>query len=41
LLVENPARLVSEGENHPAWHQMYWMMMASHLGIAAAYLVPR
>jgi 4-hydroxybenzoate polyprenyltransferase len=41
LLVENPVRLVTEGENHPAWRQMYLIMMASHLGIAAAYLVPR
>jgi 4-hydroxybenzoate polyprenyltransferase len=41
LLVADPARLVSEGENHPAWRQMYLMMMASHLGIAAGYLVPR
>jgi 4-hydroxybenzoate polyprenyltransferase len=33
----DPASLVREGENHPSWKQMYWMMMAGHLGLAAAY----
>jgi len=41
LLVADPQQLVTKGENHPAWRQMYLMMMASHLGIAVAYLVPR
>lgn len=41
LLIHDPARLVAEGENHPAWRQMYWMMMTAHLALAAAYLAPR
>jgi 4-hydroxybenzoate polyprenyltransferase len=41
MMIRDPAALVSEGENHPAWRQMYLMMMASHLGIAAAYLAAR
>ncbi len=39
LMNRDPHRLVSEGENHPAWHHMYWMMMVGHLGLAAAYLI--
>jgi chlorophyll/bacteriochlorophyll a synthase len=39
LINRDPHRLVSEGENHPAWHHMYWMMMVGHLGLAAAYLI--
>jgi chlorophyll/bacteriochlorophyll a synthase len=39
LMNTDPKRLVTEGENHPAWHHMYWMMMVGHLGLAAAYLV--
>ena len=39
LMNKDPRRLVSEGENHPAWHHMYWMMMVGHLGLAAAYLI--
>jgi 4-hydroxybenzoate polyprenyltransferase len=39
LLNADPHRLVSEGENHPAWRQMYWMMMTGHLGLAGAYLM--
>jgi 4-hydroxybenzoate polyprenyltransferase len=39
LMNSDPYRLVSEGENHPAWHHMYWMMMVGHLGLAAAYLI--
>ncbi len=39
LMNKDPHRLVSEGENHPAWHHMYWMMMVGHLGLAAAYLI--
>jgi chlorophyll/bacteriochlorophyll a synthase len=39
LINKDPHRLVSEGENHPAWHHMYWMMMVGHLGLAAAYLI--
>ena len=39
LINQDPHRLVSEGENHPAWHHMYWMMMVGHLGLAGAYLL--
>ncbi len=39
LMNKDPYRLVSEGENHPAWHHMYWMMMVGHLGLAGAYLL--
>jgi hypothetical protein len=39
LMNNDPRRLVIEGENHPAWHHMYWMMMVGHLGLAGAYLV--
>jgi 4-hydroxybenzoate polyprenyltransferase len=39
LINHDPHRLVSEGENHPAWHHMYWMMMVGHLGLAGAYLL--
>ncbi len=38
LVNHDPRRLVTEGENHPAWHHMYWMMMVGHLGLALAYL---
>jgi 4-hydroxybenzoate polyprenyltransferase len=41
LINEDPYRLVTEGENHPSWHHMYWMMMVGHLGLAAAYLLNR
>lgn len=37
LMNRDPRRLATEGENHPAWRQMYWMMMAGHLGLAGAY----
>lgn len=37
LINRDPYRLVQERENHPAWRQMYWMMMAGHLGLAGAY----
>ena len=39
LINKDRHRLVSEGENHPAWHHMYWMMMVGHLGLAGAYLI--
>jgi 4-hydroxybenzoate polyprenyltransferase len=39
LMNDDPQRLVTEGENHPAWHHMYWMMMIGHLGLAGAYLL--
>lgn len=39
LMNDDPRRLVTEGENHPAWHHMYWMMMVGHLGLAGAYLL--
>jgi chlorophyll/bacteriochlorophyll a synthase len=40
LMNQDPHRLVTEGENHPGWHHMYWMMMVGHLGLAGAYLLP-
>lgn len=39
LVNRDPLRLVTEGENHPGWRHMYWMMMVGHLGLAAAYLI--
>ncbi|MGH9401991.1 MAG: UbiA prenyltransferase family protein [Terriglobia bacterium] len=39
VIRRDPQQLVREGENHPAWRQMYWMMMAGHLGLAGAYLL--
>jgi 4-hydroxybenzoate polyprenyltransferase len=39
LMNQHPERLISEGENHPSWRHMYWMMMVGHLGVAAAYLL--
>ncbi len=39
LMNKDPYRLVTEGENHPSWHHMYWMMMIGHLGLAGAYLI--
>ncbi|HUY13561.1 MAG TPA: UbiA family prenyltransferase [Terriglobia bacterium] len=39
LINRDPSRLVTEGENHPGWRHMYWMMMVGHLGLAAAYLI--
>jgi homogentisate phytyltransferase/homogentisate geranylgeranyltransferase len=39
LINKDPHRLVTEGENHPSWRQMYWMMMVGHLGLAGAYLI--
>jgi 4-hydroxybenzoate polyprenyltransferase len=39
LINQDPYRLVTEGENHPSWHHMYWMMMVGHLGLAGAYLL--
>ena len=39
LINKDPRRLVTEGENHPSWHHMYWMMMVGHLGLAGAYLL--
>lgn len=39
LINRDPYRLVTEGENHPSWHHMYWMMMVGHLGLAGAYLI--
>jgi 4-hydroxybenzoate polyprenyltransferase len=38
-ILVDPASLVTRGENHPAWRHMYWMMMAAHVGTAAAYWV--
>lgn len=39
LMNKDPHRLVTEGENHPSWHHMYWIMMVGHLGLAGAYLI--
>jgi geranylgeranylglycerol-phosphate geranylgeranyltransferase len=39
LINKDPHRLVLEGENHPSWRHMYWMMMVGHLGLASAYLL--
>ncbi|MGH9327585.1 MAG: UbiA prenyltransferase family protein [Terriglobia bacterium] len=39
LINHDPYALVSKAENHPGWRQMYWMMMAGHLGLAGAYLL--
>lgn len=39
LINKDPRRLVTEGENHPSWRHMYWMMMVGHLGLAGAYLI--
>jgi len=39
LINADPHRLVTEGENHPAWHHMYLMMMVGRLGLAGAYLL--
>jgi chlorophyll/bacteriochlorophyll a synthase len=39
LINDDPQKLVTEGENHPGWHHMYWMMMVGHLGLAGAYLI--
>jgi 4-hydroxybenzoate polyprenyltransferase len=39
LINQDPHRLVTEGENHPSWRHMYWMMMVGHLGLAGAYLI--
>jgi len=39
LINKDPHRLVTEGENHPSWHHMYWMMMVGHMGLAGAYLI--
>lgn len=39
LVNRDPRALVAKGENHPGWRQMYWMMMAGHLGLAGAYLL--
>lgn len=39
LMNRDPGGLARQGENHPSWKHMYWMMMAGHLGLAAAYLL--
>ncbi len=41
LINKDPRSLVTEGENHPSWRHMYWMMMVGHLGLAGAYLIHR
>jgi geranylgeranylglycerol-phosphate geranylgeranyltransferase len=39
LINRNPISMVSQGENHPSWRQMYWMMMTGHIGLGVIYLV--
>ncbi len=39
LINRNPTAMVTEGENHPSWRQMYWMMMTGHIGLGLIYLV--
>jgi 4-hydroxybenzoate polyprenyltransferase len=39
LINRNPTTMVSQGENHPSWRQMYWMMMSGHIGLGLIYLV--
>ncbi|MGH9404685.1 MAG: UbiA prenyltransferase family protein [Terriglobia bacterium] len=39
MIYRDPNALAQQGENHPAWRQMYWMMMTGHLGLAGAYLL--
>ncbi len=38
LLLKNPEEL-ARTENHPAWTQMYLLMMAAQIGFALAYVV--
>lgn len=38
LLLKNPEELAGT-ENHPAWTQMYLLMMAAQIGFALAYVV--
>lgn len=39
MLLADPERLSSEGENHPAWRGMYGLMLAAQGGVALAYLL--
>ena len=39
LINRNPTAMVKQGENHPSWRQMYWMMMTGHIGLGIIYLV--
>jgi geranylgeranylglycerol-phosphate geranylgeranyltransferase len=39
LINRNPISMISRGENHPSWRQMYWMMMTGHIGLGVIYLV--
>jgi chlorophyll/bacteriochlorophyll a synthase len=39
LINRNPTAMVSQGENHPSWRQMYWMMMTGHIGLGVIYLI--
>lgn len=39
MIRRNSQQLVRAGKNHPAWRQMYWMMMVGHLGLAGAYVM--
>ena len=39
LINRNPTAMVTQGENHPSWRQMYWMMMTGHIGLGLIYLV--
>jgi len=39
LINRDPTSMVSQGENHPSWRQMYWMMMTGHIGLGVIYLI--
>ncbi len=38
-ILARPMALAENGENHPAWRQMYLLMIAAHIGTAAAYFI--
>jgi len=39
LINRNPTAMVTQGENHPCWRQMYWMLMTGHIGLGVIYLI--
>jgi len=39
LINRDPSSMISQGENHPSWRQMYWMMMTGHIGLEVIYLI--
>lgn len=38
-ILARPAALAENGENHPAWRQMYLLMIAAHIGTTVAYFI--